>query len=288
MKKMQMLYNGSEKRFPLPEEIARWYGSFGFPDPPMDRPYATSNFVQSLDGIGSYRELPGRAGGKEVSRSTDDRWHMDFLRAHHDAQIVAANTLRDEPGLDGLGWDYHIEDELLLRYRREKLDLGKTKVLILTGSGKVDLRFNVFNSNAVEPWIITTRGGAEALEPHLKAHRGTPVKLIVIGEGPEIDLREMMRVLRKEYGVRTLLCEGGPNFYGQLLALRLIDEDFRTIAAQVMGKSTDPKVPRPTTYGNASYLPETAPWFEYVSIHFSPPHHLFLRLRFTGSRRFED
>lgn len=286
--KMQIerYFNHSEGTFPLPKEIAEWYGPFGFPDIPEDRPYTTSNFVQGLDGLGSFRELKGHAGGMEVSRSPEDRWFMDFYRAHHDAQIVAANTLREEPGLDGLGWDYRIEDELLLRYRLETLKLGKTKVLILTGSGKVDLRFNVFNSNAVEPWIVTSRDGAKALEPQIKAHAGTPVKLVVIGQGPEIDLRLMMRALRKEHGVKTLLCEGGPNFYGQLLDQRLIDEDFRTESAQVMGRSTNPEVPRPTTYGNVSYIPETAPWFKLVSLHASTPYHLFKRLRYVGTRRF--
>ena len=75
-------YTASEDTFPLPVEIREFYGPFGFPPNPCpDRPYVTSNFVMGLDGRVSFRELAGRAGGREVSRSAEDRWLMDFLRA---------------------------------------------------------------------------------------------------------------------------------------------------------------------------------------------------------------
>jgi len=45
-----------------------------------------------LDGKASFRELEGRAGGRDVSRSREDRWLMDFLRAHHDGQLIGANS----------------------------------------------------------------------------------------------------------------------------------------------------------------------------------------------------
>ena len=50
----------------------------------------------------------------------------------------------------------------------------------------------------------------------------------------------------------------------------LIDEDFRTISLQVLGKSTKPWIGRPTTYGDVSYTPESAPWFSLVSMHYAP------------------
>ena len=48
----------------------------------------------------------------------------------------------------------------------------------------------------------------------------------------------MMSVLRQQYDIGRLLCEGGPSFYGELLQQQLIDEDFRTISAQVLGTSS--------------------------------------------------
>ena len=93
---LQVCHNISEDRFPLPAHIRERYGPFGFPEiADRHRPYISSNFVTSLDGKASFRELAGRTGGTEVSRSAVDRWLMDFLRVHHDAQILGANTLRE-------------------------------------------------------------------------------------------------------------------------------------------------------------------------------------------------
>ena len=91
---LQYCYNASEDTFPLPQGIKDRYGPFGFPEPrDPQRPYISSNFVMGLDGRVSFRELKGRAGGREVSKSREDRWLMDFLRAHHDGQLIGADTL---------------------------------------------------------------------------------------------------------------------------------------------------------------------------------------------------
>ncbi|MDE3048919.1 MAG: hypothetical protein KGJ48_03370, partial [Nitrospirota bacterium] len=99
---LQLCYNASEDAFPLPRHIKERYGPFGFPTPAdARRPYISSNFVMGLDGRVSFRELKGRVDGKTVSRSSEDRWLMDFLRAHHDGQLIGATTLRDEPSFEG-------------------------------------------------------------------------------------------------------------------------------------------------------------------------------------------
>src|SRR5271166_6048567 len=154
---LQLCYSASEDTFPVPQHIKERYGPFGFPerrDP--HRPYISSNFVMGLDGRASFRELKGRAGGSEVSRSREDRWLMDFLRAHHDVQLIGASTLREELGSDARGADYGIDDEQLRVYREKTLHLDKQKIIVLTGSGDVDLTRRVFDSPRVEPWIFTT------------------------------------------------------------------------------------------------------------------------------------
>jgi hypothetical protein len=64
----------------------------------------------------------------------------------------------------------------------------------------------------------------------------------------------------------------------------LIDEDFRTVSLQVLGKSAKKNIERPTAYGTLSYTPDTAPWFQLVSLHYALPHHAFFRLRYEGPR----
>lgn len=287
---LQVCYNAGEDTFPLPQHIRERYGPFGFPAPAdAGRPYISSNFVMGLDGRASFKELAGHVDGKTVSRSRADQWLMDFLRAHHDAQLIGAGTLRDEATPGGRGWDYGIDDEELRRYREETLRLGRQKVLVLSGSGHIDLTLRLFSSPRVEPWIITARDGHETLRSQLKklGREGT-MKIVSVGDGAQVDLVAAMQRLRQEHGIRTLLCEGGPTLYGEFLKNRLIDEDFRTMSCQVLGESTEPGIDRPTAYGQVSYRPETAPWFRLISLHHALPHHAFFRLRYEGPRTFQD
>jgi riboflavin biosynthesis pyrimidine reductase len=284
---LKICYNASEDRFSLPPQIKECYGPFGFPDHAgTHRPYITSNLVMGLDGGASYRELKGRAGGSVVSKSAEDRWLMDFLRAHHDAQLMDASTLREEGDAGRQGVDFGIDDQELQVYRQKTLGLGKQRIIVLTGSGKIDLGARLFHSPRVEPWILTNSHGEKELQLQLKAPgwKGN-VKIISIGNSGRIDLSAAVQFLWREHGIRTLLCEGGPNLYGELLKKRLIDEDFRTLSLQVLGASTKPGIVRPTAYGDVSYSPETAPWFRLISFHYALPYHVFLRLRYEGPRK---
>ena len=287
---LQLCFSVSEDTFPLPRHIKDRYGPFGFPEHrDTRRPYISSNFVMGLDGRASFRELKGRAGGREVSRSREDRWLMDFLRAHHDGQLIGANTLREEPGPDARGADYGIDDEQLRLYREKTLNLDKQKIIVLTGSGNIDATLRVFNSPRVEPWIVTSAEGEENLRSQLKmSGREGTIKIVSVGAGKRVDLAIGAQLLRQAHGIRTLLCEGGPMLYGELLKNHLIDEDFRTISLQVLGKTTKPGIDRPTAYGDVSYTPESAPWFRLISIHSAVPHHAFFRLRYEGPRKFQD
>jgi riboflavin biosynthesis pyrimidine reductase len=287
---LQVCYNASEDSFPLPRHIKERYGPFGFPERrSMHRPYISSNFVMGLDGRASFRELKGRAGGRQVSRSEEDRWLMDFLRAHHDGQLIGANTLREEPGTHARGTDFGIDDEQLRVYRENTLRLGKQKIIVLTGSGNIDATHLVFNSPRVEPWIITSAEGEKNFRSQLKmSGREGTVTIVSVGAGKRVNLAAAVQPLWQEHGIRALLCEGGPTLYGELLKNRLIDEDFRTLSLQVLGKSANPRIKRPTAYGDVSYTPETAPWFTLISIHYALPHHAFFRLRYEGPRKFRD
>ena len=286
---IQYCYNASEDTFPLPQGIKERYGPFGFPEPrDRRRPYISSNFAMGLDGRVSFRELKGRTGGRLVSRSGEDRWLMDFLRAHHDGLFMGGNTLREEPGPDRSGADFGIDDEQLRAYREETLGLAKQKIIVLIGSGNIDVTLPVFNSPRVEPWILATPEGERSLrsQPKMIGREGT-INIISAGAGEAIDLAVVAQRLRQEHGIRTLLCEGGPTLYGELLRKQLIDEEFRTISLQVLGESTTPGIDRPTAYGKVSYSPETAPWFRLISIHYALPYHPFFRLRYEGPRKFQ-
>jgi riboflavin biosynthesis pyrimidine reductase len=78
-------------------------------------------------------------------------------------------------------------------------------------------------------------------------------------------------------GARLVLCEGGPHLFGDLLAARLIDELFLTLAPQIIGR--DDAVRRLAFVEGISF---GAPgrWASLVAVHRAGDD-LFLRYRFV-------
>jgi riboflavin biosynthesis pyrimidine reductase len=249
------------------------YGPFGFPAVPAERPWIYSNFVQSLDGIVSFK---GRhAAGSDISQLPEDHWLMDFLRAHSDAILLGINTLVEETQLLGnRGPDYSIGDPELRRLRA-KLGRGNEKHAFVTGAAYVNLsEHRVFDPGPAEVYILTTKLGARRLaEKNTHPH----VKVIVAGEEIFVDLGHAMRILRQEHGVERLLCEGGPTLYGYLTKAGLVDEKFVTVSPMEIGlmippeqqpteweKNSPPKQ-RPTTFMAPGFLKENVPWWRWMS-----------------------
>ena len=85
MHNFEVLFDYGEKSR-VEHAAYRPYGELGFPEPPASRPWTYSNFVQSLDGIVSFKGK--HAAGSDISHSQEDRWLMDLLRAHADAVMV--------------------------------------------------------------------------------------------------------------------------------------------------------------------------------------------------------
>src|SRR5947208_3623345 len=102
---------------PLDDAAYQPYGKLGFPAAPVERPWIYSNFVQSLDGMASFKGQ--HASGADISQSPEDRWFMDLLRAHADGVILGVNTLIEETLLSrGRGPVYRMEDTALRESRR--------------------------------------------------------------------------------------------------------------------------------------------------------------------------
>jgi riboflavin biosynthesis pyrimidine reductase len=60
---------------------------------------------------------------------------------------------------------------------------------------------------------------------------GPQVEYLRVGD----DLPLLMATLRAEYGVRSVLCEGGPTLNSHLLAPGLVDELFLTLNSKLLG-----------------------------------------------------
>ena len=88
------------------------------------------------------------------------------------------------------------------------------------------------------------------------------------------DVAEGLRELRRE-GIRSLLCEGGPNLNSTLFAEGLVDELFLTIAPTVAGSGE--------TLTIVEGIPlASTPQLELLSVH-EAAGHLFLRYALAGN-----
>jgi riboflavin biosynthesis pyrimidine reductase len=282
--------NGEPSR--VEDAAYKLYGRLGFPPGRADRPWIYSNFVQSLDGIVSFKGK--HAAGSDISRSEEDRWLMDLLRAHADAVLVGMNTLLDETELGSRprGPVFRIMDPEL-RNLRQRLGKKREKNIIVTGAGAADLsRYRVFDGELVDALVVTTRAGAERLaERHSHEH----VHVIVAGEDKRIDLRLMVEVLRREHGVEYLLCEGGPTLYGYMSRAGLIDEKVVTISPIEVGQlvpeeqertaadARNPSLYRPTTFHAPGFTAANAPWWDWISCR-RAGNHQFSRYRRAGAK----
>jgi len=267
------------------------YGKLGFPAAHAERPWTYANFVQSIDGIASFKGQ--HAAGSDISQSAEDRWLMDLLRAHADTIITGIHTLVEEtlsaPKLNqGRGPVYRIEDESL-RDLRARLGRKRERIIFVTASGSVDPRsYRVFDGDQMDALILTTKAGANRLQGRIGQER-----LIIAGEDKTIDLPEAMLSLRKQMGVEHLLCEGGPTLYGSLARAGLIDEKFVTVSPIEIGLLAPPEQDitpagtgsqlnlRPTTFMFPGFTSENAPWWRWMSCH-RVGDHQFNRYRRAG------
>lgn len=272
MKNFEILFDHAEPSA-IADPAYAPYGNLGFPGPPSDRPWIFSNFVQSLDGIVSFK---GRHPlGSDISQSEEDRWLMDLLRAHADAVLLGINTLVEETRVvGGRGPVYRIEDPIVRELRR-KLGRRKEANIFVTAAAHVDIEAHrVFDGDLVDTFVVTTSAGAARLR---ESQAGRKTQLIVAGEGALVDLRKAMQILRASFGIDYLLCEGGPTLYGYMSRAGLIDEKFITVSPVEVGLLMPPEektevadgdcllTVRPTTFMAPGFTKETAPWWRWLS-----------------------
>jgi riboflavin biosynthesis pyrimidine reductase len=273
MRKFEVLFDHGEAS-PVQHSAYAGYGKLGFPGPPADRPWIFANFVQTLDGITSWKGE--HALGSDISHSAEDRWLMDLLRAQADAVLLGSKTLAVEKAVLGptsRGATYAIEDAELHELRAL---LGRRRQTIIFVTGSAALNFSdyaVFDGDKMDAVVLTASAGAAKLAPQQGTH--AHVRVLVAGEGNVVDLPAAMQLLRRELGIHLLLCEGGPTLYGYMSKAGLIDEKFLTISPveagqiipqeQEVGMLEGPARLRPTTFSAPGFTADKAPWWRWVS-----------------------
>jgi len=196
--------------------------------------YRYSNFVMSHDGKVSFA-VEGHEGGGDVSGfNPHDQWLMGLLRARADAVMVGANTLRTE--FNHLWTSEFIFPQSEPLFDALRLQEGRRQTplqLMVTRSGKIPHRAAIFDEPGLEVIVATTVSGQAAL----KSHPAT-FDVLACGEN-EVDFDLLHQRLRDDYGVHTVLSEGGPSVYSALLRAGQVDEEFLTLSPILVGGSSE-------------------------------------------------
>lgn len=217
--------------FALPAPVAAAYGGpLGFA-----RRRVIANFVASLDGIAVLGDR-GESGHILSGDSEADRFVMGLLRSCADAIVVGAGTLRHDPNPRWTGPAIYPKAAALFEETRRALGLlREPRLVVITASGALDPSHPAL----LDAIIVTTHSGATALRPRIASTAQIvtfePVSRAIRPEASEkIPLAEVLTWLRAA-GLTTLLIEGGPKLFADLLAEKLVDELFLTVSPFLFG-----------------------------------------------------
>jgi riboflavin biosynthesis pyrimidine reductase len=192
-----------------------------FDHPHDERPWVAVNMVTTLDGRAS---LSGRS--KDIGSKVDTELLLK-LRTRFDAVMIGAGTMRAER----YG---RIVPDAEARARRERIGLPQDPLAVIV-SGRLDLPFDA---------PLFTGGGGQVLvftnDDSEIPETATPVR-VERREG-RILMSDVLGHLRKERGVRALLCEGGPHVFGQLAEEDCFDDLFLTVSPMLTGEHGAPRI----------------------------------------------
>lgn len=268
----------------LPPGLRDLYdGDLHFQTSPAERPFVFANFVSTLDGVVSYA-VKGQASGSAISGSDPaDRFIMGLLRASADAIMVGARTVHDT-GPQSL-WTpeslYPDAKHLYADYRVSVLHKPQPPLLVVvSGSGKLELGRAIFRMPEARTVVMTTPAGRDALTTAGAAKLPSVQIHALDSSSGALDSLAMLRLLHAQYGIRSLLHEGGPSLFGEFMAAQAVDELFLTLSPQIAGRMSDSM--RPALVQGTEFMPECAPWFQLLSVKQSADH-LYLRYQRTGS-----
>jgi riboflavin biosynthesis pyrimidine reductase len=178
-----------------------------------DRPWVCLNMISTADGRAT---IKGRAGNI-ANRADYELFHA--TRARMDGIMVGAETIR----VEGYGRTINNAEA---RERRVREGLPADAVTVLaTRSANLPADVGLLRQPANTVIVLTPSADAE-LPPGVAA---------TVHYVREADMATGLRRVREEFGVRSLVCEGGPNLNATLLPAGLIDELHLVYAPKLAG-----------------------------------------------------
>ena len=200
---------------------------------------------------------------------------MGLLRAIADAVIVGAGTL--EVDRRHVWTAERMVPRLARDYRALRAALGKhgpQRVVVVSGSGRIDLGLPVFASGEMHALIVTSAAGARRLR---KQQVPASVEIRVAEGGRALRAKSILKQIQRVMPGRLFLVEGGPRLLGDFLADGVLDEQFLTLAPQIAGREAGDR--RLSLVMGRTFAPRSPLFGELADLRRSGSH-LFLRYRF--------
>jgi riboflavin biosynthesis pyrimidine reductase len=139
-----------------------------------------------------------------------------------DAVLVGAGTARAER------YGRIIREEQTRRLRRER-GLSEEPLACLI-SGRLALPADLPLLSIPEARVAIITSSQEKIAP-----AAAQIEYVRAEREGKLDLPHALAQLHERFGVRTLLCEGGPHLNAQLLAAQLVDELLLSLAPKIAG-----------------------------------------------------
>jgi riboflavin biosynthesis pyrimidine reductase len=268
-----LLDREAESGLGLPDRFRAVYGGdWHIPE----GPYLCVNFVTARDGRVSFSE-PGHAGGGDVSGFDErDRWLMGLARSRVDAVMVGDGTMSAEP--EHLWTPAGIcpdDADAFAALRALEGRRDHPLLVVVSKDGRLPWHAEVFGHAELEIVVVTAGPAPGEVPPSAAAVSFVPFP------GGRVDFGALLETLAERFGVRSIVCEGGPRLYGTLLRDGIALDELVTLSPIVIGDDGD-GAHRPSLVEGVRFAPGTGPRSRLVSVR-SGGDHLYLRSRYGGS-----
>ncbi len=192
-----------------------------------DLPYVIINMAMSADGKIATENREVHSFGSRY-----DIENLYKLRATADAVMCGARTVESEGVILGVGGE---------RYRKLRLRHGLREChlrIIVSGSLSISPELPIFKSK-ISPIIILTTESVNGKRANLFSHTGAN---IVRCGFDKIDFIKALKILKDQWGVKTLLCEGGGSLNSALFNIGVVKELYLTICPLIFGGKSAPTI----------------------------------------------
>mgnify|MGYP000858717899 CR=1 FL=1 len=181
-------------------------------------PFVVAKAAVSLDG-----KIATRSGQSRWITGPEARAYGHLLRDRYDAILVGIGTvLADDPALT----------------TRLPGGGGRDPVrVVLDSRGRTPPGAKVLNQSSEAPTIIAVT--KDAPFERIAALRGAGAEVLVVGEGPRVDLPALMKLLAARE-ITSILIEGGAGVHGSALEAGIVDKAAWFIAPKIIGGSEAP------------------------------------------------